>query len=160
MLQSDDGPARRASGLRPTPHHTLPAEFPAGLRVLVADDNPVNLMLAVEMLALLGVHPLLAGDGAQAVAVAAQADLDLILMDLQMPVLDGLSATRQIRKIEQEQNRARVPVLAYTTSPPETSLLRECGLDGEIDKPCSIGQLSECLRHWCRPSHVASSTGH
>src|SRR5262245_23890594 len=71
--------------------------------VLVVDDNPVNLEVASQMLHCCGIKPLLANDGVEAVALACELRLDLILMDLTMPVLDGFEATAQIRRFEQEQ---------------------------------------------------------
>ena len=126
-------------------------QWPAGLRVLVADDNPDNLMVASEMLEYFGLQSLLAADGAQAVAIAANNRLDLILMDLQMPVLDGLGATRQIRKSEQEQVRARVPVVAYTSVSGIRLQLSDFGMDGVLAKPCEMPTLRECLLRWCPP---------
>ena len=127
-----------------------------GLRVLVVDDNPVNRMLAAEMLALWGIKPLLAVDGSEAVALACELPLELILMDLQMPVLDGLGATRQIRRFELEQGRPRVPVVAYTSGAFGTAGLRlqDFGLDGVLAKPCEAHELHECLLRWC-PAKIA-----
>jgi CheY-like chemotaxis protein len=72
-------------------------------------------------------------------------------MDLQMPVLDGLAATKQIRAGEQERHCARAPVLAYTSCVLDSDVLRQCGLDGVLEKPCDAMALQECLRRWCRP---------
>jgi hypothetical protein len=72
-------------------------------------------------------------------------------MDLQMPVLDGLAATKKIRHCEWEHARPRVPVLAFTSLVPPFALLRDCGLDGFLEKPCSSGTLQACLQHWCIP---------
>ena len=83
---------------------------PSGLHVLVVDDNPSNLAEACELLSRWGITPILATDGAEAVAVARERELDLILMDLQMPVLDG-------------------------------DVLRQCGLDGVLEKPCNAMAL-------------------
>jgi CheY-like chemotaxis protein len=121
----------------------------SGLRILVADDNPLNLEEACELLKRLGVAPKLAVDGVQAVALARQQDFDLILMDLQMPLLDGLGATKQIRDHEHTRSRARVPVLAYTSHALEDGLLRDCGVDGVLHKPCSESALQECVIRWC-----------
>jgi CheY-like chemotaxis protein len=78
----------------------------------VADDNLLNLMVASEMLAHFGIKSLPAADGAAAVAMATKTRLDLILMDLQMPVVDALDAIRKIHRSERAQERARVPVVA------------------------------------------------
>jgi CheY-like chemotaxis protein len=103
------------------------------------------------MLARHGLTPIVAGDGAEAVALASGYDFDLILMDLVLPVLDGMEATRQIRRHECEQNSVRAPVLAYTSLLPEAGLLRACGVDGVLEKPCSDSALRECLIRWCVP---------
>ena len=133
--------------------------WPAGLRVLVADDNPVNLMVASEMLECFGFQSVLAADGAQAVAIAANNRLDLILMDLQMPVLDGLGATRQIRICEREQVRARVPVVAYTSVSGIRLQLSDFGMDGVLEKPCEMPTLRECLLRWCPPQGGVRGVG-
>ena len=120
-------------------------------RVMVVDDNPVNRMLASEMLALWGVKALLVEDGSQAVALARERPLALILMDLQMPVLDGLGATLQIRRFEAERSRPRVPIVAYTSAfyGTDPKRLQHFGLDGLLAKPCEVHELHECLLRWC-----------
>lgn len=125
--------------------------LPANLRVLVADDNPANLMVASEMLAYFGIKSVLAADGAEAVAMAAKTRLDLILMDLQMPVLDGLGATRQIRRSERDQVRARVPVVAYTSISGNRLQFSDHGIDDVLEKPCEMRAMRECLIRWCPP---------
>jgi CheY-like chemotaxis protein len=121
------------------------------LHVLVVDDDPSNLADACELLSRWGITPIVAVDGAEAVAVARERELDLILMDLQMPVLDGLAATKQIRAGERERRRTPAPVLAYTSCALDSDVLRQCGLDGVLEKPCSAMALQECLRRWCGP---------
>jgi CheY-like chemotaxis protein len=127
-------------------------EFPAvrpGLRVLVADDNPAAVNEVGELLAGMGVTMLSADDGAQAVALCHGGNIDLVLMDLQMPVLDGLGATTQIRQQESQSTGARVPVVAYTSRACDRQLMRDCGLDAVLSKPCSEGSLRMCLARWC-----------
>ena len=131
---------------------TLPALTEApfdGRCVLVVDDNPLNLMLASEMLLSLGLRTLQAADGEQAVALACEVRLDMILMDLQMPVLDGLAATRRIRRVERDHHRARVPVVAYTSTAPSSQLLQGAGFDDLLDKPCDSLTLQACIQRWC-----------
>ncbi|MBE0547761.1 MAG: response regulator [Rubrivivax sp.] len=144
-------PAVPGIGLRMVDTPDATGTLPAGLRVLVADDNPLNLLLASEMLAYFGIKPLLAADGAEAVAMAAERRLDLILMDLQMPVLDGLGATRQIRRAEREQARARTPVVAYTSARDSGSRLSDHGIDDVLEKPCEMQAMQACLVRWCPP---------
>lgn len=126
-------------------------------RVLVVDDDPVNLLVAGAMLARCGVDPLLAGDGAEAVALACELHLDLILMDLQMPVLDGYQATAQIRQFEDRHARPRVPIVAYTSTAAHASrlLLREIGIDAVLHKPCDMQTLGACVKRWCSPVRAA-----
>jgi CheY-like chemotaxis protein len=143
------GPGWRVSVERP---------FPNGLRVLVADDNPSHLGHARDLLAPWGITPTVAADGAEAVSLACRRRFDVILMDVQMPVLDGLVATQQIRRFELEQACSRTPVLAYTSHPVDERLLRHCGLDGALAKPCSAHVLQACLLRWCAPSSSPTST--
>jgi CheY-like chemotaxis protein len=114
-------------------------------RVLVVDDDPLDVGCACELLGYWGITPTLAADGAKAVALACGGGFDLILMDLQMPVLDGLAATKQIRLYEHQHLCVRAPVLAYTSCVLDDDVLRDCGVDGVLAKPCSASSLQECL---------------
>jgi len=119
--------------------------------VLVVDDNPVNLAVASEMLSYCGVKPLLASDGVEAVAIACELRLDLILMDLCMPVLDGFDATAQIRRFEHDYARPRVPVVAYTATltASDKPRLRQCGIDAVLEKPVDVHAFQACVMRWC-----------
>ena len=103
------------------------------------------------MLSLWGISAMQAADGAEAVALACGHEFDLILMDLQMPVLDGLAATAQIRSFERQHARPRAPVVAFTSSPFSGSepVLRACGMDAVLTKPCNAATLHACLCRWC-----------
>jgi CheY-like chemotaxis protein len=129
--------------------------------VLVVDDDPVNLLVAGQSLSFMGIKPLQGADGAEAVALACGLQLDLILMDLRMPVLDGFEATAQIRRFEYEHSRRRVPVVAYTSNLASGDLtrLRDSGFDAVLDKPACAHAIRECLMRWCLPagSHCAAS---
>ncbi len=128
-----------------------------GVRVLVADDNPSILDDTLELLRHRGITPTLAADGGEAVALASAIDFDLILMDLQMPVLDGLAATKQIRASEYLRGTHRAPVVAYTSSALADEVLQDCGVDDVLAKPCSADSLQECLQRWCGSEAVAAS---
>jgi two-component system, sensor histidine kinase len=118
--------------------------------VLVAEDNEVNRMIAREMLVSLGLRVIEAGDGAEALLELSQHTVDLVLMDCHMPVLDGYATTREIRRIEQQQARARVPVLALTADAfrEDIDRMREAGMDGHLAKPYTRDQLQKLLSAW------------
>ncbi|WP_161974714.1 ATP-binding protein [Piscinibacter terrae] len=122
----------------------------AGLRVLVADDNPVNQIVVQAMLAELGVTAIVAGDGREALASIASDVFDLVLMDVNMPQMDGLAATREIRAREQAQGRPRLTVLAMTaaTEGEEGPVCIAAGMDGFLTKPFSLPQLEAGLRRF------------
>ncbi len=144
MASSVVQPGVRPRGNAPPPLDALTT----GLTVLVADDDLLNRMRACEMLERLDMRPLQAADGAEAVALAAEMRLDMILMDLQMPVLDGLGATGQIRRAEQRAARARVPVVAYSALTGNAAWLARHGFDDALDKPCELRALRACLLRW------------
>jgi CheY-like chemotaxis protein len=133
----------------------------AGPQVLVAEDNPSLQVLTCKILTGLGVRPHLAANGAEAVALACANEFDLILMDLQMPVLDGFGATRRIRRFERDNARARVPVVAYTSCPysPTEPFLLDFGIDTVLMKPCTLQALQECLLSWIPPGRAAGIRG-
>lgn len=126
---------------------------PGRIQVLVAEDDPTLQLLTCEALAALDITPRVAADGEQAVALANAHEFDLILMDLQMPVLDGLAATLKIRRHEQERGRARVPVVAYTACAfgGNEPFLLGFGIDAVLEKPCTRQALQDCLLSWVAP---------
>jgi PAS domain S-box-containing protein len=114
------------------------------LRVLVADDVPQNLELLQLLMARRGHTMTAASDGAEVVALAAREQFDLVLMDFQMPTIDGLSATRLIRAQAEAAGRARVPIIAMTASvlAEHRSASVEAGMDGFASKPVDWFALS------------------
>lgn len=130
--------------------------FYGSVRVLVVDDNPVNLVLVSAQLEALGLVPWLAADGAEAVMLACAKRFDLILMDLQMPIIDGFAATSAIRRFELNNSRCAVPVIAYSSMPADADALAMHGLDGRLSKPCRDDELEDCLLRCC-PSYRPSS---
>ncbi len=113
------------------------------LRVLAAEDNPVNQMVLKTLLHQAGVHPMLVGDGQAALAAWETGDWDLILMDMQMPIMDGLDATRAIRARELTTGRARTPIIALTANvmTHQIATYVEAGMDRFVGKPIEIGEL-------------------
>jgi CheY-like chemotaxis protein len=122
------------------------------LRVLVVDDCPVNRLLACALLSQWGIDPAVAAEGAQAVALAGEAAFDLILMDVDMPVMNGLEATEQIRRFAPDRaTRPDVPVVAFTAGPFPSSPdeLQVSGLDAVLRKPCDAAEMAGCLQRLC-----------
>jgi CheY-like chemotaxis protein len=115
----------------------------AGVRVLVVDDNPVNRELARVLLEQFEAEVTDAGDGAEAVALAAAAPFDVIMLDLNMPVLDGRGALRRIRA-EPGPNRS-VPIIAFTADAPSTVNCGNDGFDGLIGKPIAAFSMLSVL---------------
>jgi len=151
----------RASARAGSPHLPEPKRARIdSLLVLVVDDDPFNLMVTEQRLSSMGIKPLVRSDGAEAVAVACELQLDLILMDLRMPVLDGFEATAQIRRFEREHPRRRVPVVAYTSTVDgcDLSRLRDCGFDAVLEKPTGAHAMRECITRWCLPASHTSAT--
>lgn len=122
----------------------VPADL-RGRRVLLVEDNEVNRFVACEMLALLGVDADIAEDGRIAVDKCLHGAYDAVLMDVQMPHMDGLSATRLIR---QRMGEHRPPIVAMTAgaSAEERQACVDAGMDGYLSKPVRMEALAECLR--------------
>lgn len=118
-------------------------------RVLLAEDNLVNQELARVMLAKLGLTVVLAGDGQAALALIAEQPFDLVLMDCQMPVMDGYQATALLRQHEARQG-GHLPVVALTANAMEGDH-NQClaaGMDDYLAKPYTRQQLEQLLRRW------------
>jgi two-component system sensor histidine kinase/response regulator len=143
------GRARRASSL--VTRHTLRERRPpAGARILVAEDNEVNQKVAVRLLEKLGYRVEVAENGRQAVEACRRSRYDAVLMDGQMPGLDGFAATRQIRELEGEARRT--PIIAMTASAMKGDRERhlEAGMDDYVTKPVTPEALGTALRRWVK----------
>jgi CheY-like chemotaxis protein len=113
------------------------------LRILVADDSPDNRLL-VQLYMKGSAHSLtFAEDGKEAVDQFGSADFDLVIMDLLMPVMDGLTAVGKIREIERERSRAPVPILALSANarPEDVRISLEAGCNAHLSKPISKQRL-------------------
>jgi PAS domain S-box-containing protein len=136
------------------PRHPPAAQRPPsgleGRRVLVVDDNPLNQMVAEAFLQQAGAIVTLAGDGRAAVDLAQRQRFDAILMDMHMPVMDGLEATRRLQQLPSDQ---RCPVLAMTAAVLQADR-EQCLAAGMVDivpKPIIAEHLLDTLRQWIRP---------
>jgi signal transduction histidine kinase len=116
---------------------------PLDVRVLAAEDNPVNQRVLATLLAQVGVTPTFVENGLEAVRAWEEGEWDLILMDVQMPVMDGVAATREIRAREARLGRARAPIIAVTANAMRHQLddYRAAGMTEVISKPIDIQQL-------------------
>ena len=130
-------------------------------RVLLVEDNAVNRQVALRLLATLGIHPAIAVDGAEGVEKATSDEYDLVLMDCQMPTLDGYQATAAIRAFEAERGRARLPILAMTANAMEGDRERclAAGMDDYLAKPITRASLSNALRRWLPARDLAEDDG-
>ncbi|RQW27972.1 PAS domain S-box protein [Rhodobacteraceae bacterium CH30] len=122
----------------------------AGARILLAEDNVLNQQVAAELLARVGAVVEVVEDGAQALARVQQAPFDLVLMDMQMPVMDGMAATRAIRALP---GMAQLPILAMTASAMATDKAQclAAGMNDHIAKPIEPASLYATLSHWLAP---------
>ncbi|MES2683837.1 MAG: PAS domain-containing protein [Pseudomonadota bacterium] len=122
----------------------------AGLRVLVAEDNDINLEILTELLIRVGVEVRSAADGGEAVAACAGGWPELVLMDMQMPDIDGLSATRMLRK---DPRFASLPIIALTANAMSEDRARclAAGMNDHLPKPIDIDDLYATLARW-RPA--------
>ncbi|CAK0772645.1 two-component system, sensor histidine kinase [Gammaproteobacteria bacterium] len=129
------------------------------LRLLLVEDHPINQKLAMTLLSRLGYDVDLAENGSEAVTAASKVQYDLILMDMQMPEMDGLEATRQIRS--RAGLNARVPIIALTANamPSDQEACREAGMDDFLSKPFKRENLVTCLARWIDHSPSRAITG-
>jgi CheY-like chemotaxis protein len=116
-----------------------------GLKILLAEDNPVNALLIRELLRRRGhqIREVITGSGA--VAALENESFDLLLTDIHMPGMDGIEATRAIRAMEERNSRPRMPIVALTADALETGkrACREAGMDGFLTKPVDPAELEE-----------------
>ena len=120
-------------------------------RILLVEDNPVNQMVAQKMLERIGLKATLANNGIEALQCLDEQSFDLVLMDCQMPEMDGFDATRKIRKLEfKTPQQMRLPIIAMTANVMSGDRERclETGMDDYIGKPVQRDQLATVLRKW------------
>ena len=118
-------------------------EEPTELRVLAAEDNLTNQLVLKTLLAPAGVEPVLVADGRQALEAWEGQTWDIILMDIQMPEMDGVEATQAIRRREREIGRARTPIIAVTANAMthQAAEYLDAGMDDVVSKPVQIANL-------------------
>ncbi|WP_375410678.1 ATP-binding protein, partial [uncultured Methylobacterium sp.] len=125
-----------------------PPTVATGLTILLAEDVEINQELARSILERAGHRVEVAGDGAAAVAAVLARDFDLVLMDVQMPVMDGITATRHIRALSGV--KGRVPIIALTANvlPAQVAQFRAAGMDDHVGKPFQRDVLHAVVARW------------
>jgi CheY-like chemotaxis protein len=132
----------------------IPNAANGAMRVLAAEDNPVNQMVLKAVLAQIGLEPTFVGNGAEAVHAWEDGHWDVILMDVQMPLMDGPSATRLIRAREAELGRLATPIIAVTAN----AMIHQiadyvaAGMSDVIAKPINVDQLFSAIARAVAPS--------
>ena len=115
----------------------------AAARILLVEDNEINQKVAIAMIQQSGCEVVVASNGREAVDLCEHDVFDMVLMDCQMPVMDGYQATHEIRKVEQAANRDRTPIIALTANAVQgdREKVLESGMDDYLSKPYSFEQL-------------------
>ncbi len=117
-------------------------------RILLVEDNPINQKVALRLLILLGYCADLAENGEEALLLMENHGYSAILMDLQMPVMDGYDATRAIRNLDGDARR--IPIIAFTANAldGERQKCLEAGMNDFLTKPIDRNKFAEALEHW------------
>lgn len=136
---------RQPIGVEMTGTYRRPSNL--GAQILLVEDNPVNQQVARSMLGQLGCHVVVANNGHEAVAAFQREASDAILMDCQMPELDGYEATRRIRQLEHGENSRRTPIIALTANALSGDRERciAAGMDDYLSKPFSLADVEDIL---------------
>ena len=128
-------------------------------RVLVADDNPVNIKVAAAFLRKIGLHSDATANGIETLVALDTAPYDLVLMDCQMPEMDGFTATTELRRRETSDGKVRIPVIALTANAMagDREVCLQAGMDGYLTKPIRIESLIEAVRPYLALKSEAAS---
>ncbi len=152
LLREDLSPEKEETraASRTSPYEHKPS-------ILAVDDNPANLQLVGELLSGLGMDVTLASDGKQAIEIADRQIFDMVFMDLQMPIMDGIEATKVIRS--REVGKRRTPIVALTAHAmsEQKSQLLLAGMDDYLSKPVSEAQLAHVINRWLKARKLHAS---
>ena len=134
--------------------HNTPKKYPAASRVLLVEDNYINQRVASEMLENLGYQIEVAGNGDEAISMLEKASpaFELILMDCQMPIMDGYEATKRIRAAQKVPYNTNIPIIAVTANAMKGDQDKcfAAGMNGYLTKPMIADELDKELRKWLR----------
>jgi two-component system, cell cycle sensor histidine kinase and response regulator CckA len=150
LLEADAGIVSRSNEVLVTRHVLKEAALAARARILVAEDNIVNQKVTVCQLEKLGYRADVVANGREAVEAVSRVNYALVLMDCQMPEMDGLEATALIRKREEKQGGPRLPIIAMTANAMrgDREKCLESGMDDYLAKPAKLEQLGRTLARW------------
>ncbi|WP_456416444.1 ATP-binding protein [Thiolapillus sp.] len=129
-----------------------------GLKVLLAEDNPVNREIALAMLETLGIVTDMVDNGSEAVRVVSRNCYHLLLVDCQMPGMDGFQTAEAIRRLERKEQLPHLPIVAITAdvTPGVEERCGAVGMDGYLSKPFGMEELRETVRQWANPNRCKS----
>jgi len=137
---------------RPVAHQTKESSFSTssafnGKRALIVEDNPINQKLTDKVLTALGFNVTLANDGLEGLNLRKGRDFDVILMDIQMPVMDGITATKEIIQFERDTRQAHIPIIAVTANAThgDREKYLAAGMDEYIPKPIGVEKIKSTL---------------
>jgi CheY-like chemotaxis protein len=135
--------------MTPRPHPPDPSPPTTGATILVVENDPSNSLLAGKMLEALGYRAKFAANGQEAVDAFRSESFAAILMDMLMPVMDGMLATKRIRELEVDSG-TRIPIIAITANalPIHKKICLAAGMDDYLAKPFRKAQLAEKLARW------------
>jgi CheY-like chemotaxis protein len=136
----------------PQPGAREPASGQRLPQVLLVEDNHINQVVALEFLALMGVDARLAKNGIEALAACADAAPDLVLMDIQMPGMDGLECARRLRAQQRDGKLPNFPILALTAHALDADVAAsmDAGMDEHLTKPLDFVALRTRLQRWLK----------
>jgi CheY-like chemotaxis protein/HPt (histidine-containing phosphotransfer) domain-containing protein len=152
------GPARDAEA-RIVTRHTVAEARAHHKRILLVEDNPMNQFVATKILEKIGYHPDVAAHGKDALTALRNAPYDVVLMDCQMPEMDGFEATRRIRLGEAGERHITIPIIAMTARAMQGDRDRclEAGMNDYLSKPIDSSLLAKALERWLARSAGDSS---
>jgi CheY-like chemotaxis protein len=124
----------------------------SGAKIMVVDDNPMNLLVAKMQIEKLGHHVVTATNGQEAINTWLSEEPEMILMDIQMPVMDGMEATREIRRRMNNHGAKTLGIVALTADAEPTTKKEalSSGMNDVLVKPTTIEQLDLIIQHWCK----------
>ena len=161
LLRPEQTSARPAPLLASVDDEAEQVEAPhLGLHLLLVEDNSTNLLVAQRLLQVLGCTVVTANDGEQALRELQAQSFDLVLMDCQMPVMDGYAATRRWRTLEARSRVGRLPIVAMTANAMAGDRERclQAGMDDYLSKPVNRESLQACLLRWQQDAENIAAT--